>query len=256
MHEHRLAFSDSIEFHPFTTDFSSFHFLTEKELISNPAIHRCFSLARSVSSSKKSIIWEQLSPQGCGIINEENIALKKTFPDYECTELFRVSFWKQEVNNINNIDVLSSQDLIGYLIIKHDICPTLSVNRSHVFEAVFAKYNHPHNCSNGAKDYKVRIGSKCFTAHGVIFCQQNSIFKCCAHVALFSILSLFETDKEISFAEMNKVAGIIPPNTGLSLEAVRKILRHYGVDFYDIDYDEARKSDKDMPNGIPVQRLA
>lgn len=253
MHEHRLASSLSIDFYPFNEKFSCFHFLDEKKLLSNPAIHRCFSLARAVEGTEKSMIWECLSPAGEGIINEENTVLRSYFSDYECKALYRVSFWREKIDK-KSVESLSSENLIGYLIIKNDYCPSQKLNDFHVFEAVFPKYAHPHNCSNGEKGYQVCIANKLVMAYGVIFCQQNSIFKCCAHVALFSILSLSEADKEISFAKMNQIAGIIPPDTGLRPEAIRKILSYYGIDFFAIDYDECE--DQNIKKEIPFQRLA
>ena len=255
MHEHRLARSISTEFSSFDVDFSIFHFLAGNESFNIPAIHRCFSLARSISCNHKSMVLEQLDPAGEGIILEENNAMKIAFCDYCCKALIRISFWQKPVEEVQHLNI-SSDDLIGYLIIKHDISKIADINRSHVFEAVFPKYDHPHNCSHDERKYQIRVGEKLFDANGVIFCQQNSVFKCCAHVALFSILSLFEQDKEISFAKMNEIAGIVPPNTGLGPEAIQKILRYYGIDFCDIDYDEAEKKNPRIKEQIPFQRLA
>jgi len=255
MHEHRLAESLEYDIYQFNHDFSCFKFLCENRLLTNPAIHRCFSLARSVVADEKSIIWERLSPNGEGIINDENKLLKASFPDYKCNCLYRVSFWRKNINNYKIAD-LSSADLIGYLIIKHDDCPSLSTNHFYVFEAVFPKYAHPHNCSYGEKQYQVCFVNKIFEAKGVIFCQQNQIFKCCAHVALFSILSLHEKDEEISFATMNRIANIKIPYTGLNTQAIRKILKHYNVDFYDIDYDETEEYNNNIKNDIPYHKLA
>ena len=55
---------------------------------------------------------------------------------------------------------------------------------------------------------------------------------------------------------MNEIAGIIPPDTGLITESIRKILRYYEVDFYDIDYDQASKGNPNAKDQFPFQRLA
>ena len=255
MHEHRLAKFTSKQIYPFGVNFSVFHFLAKKKYLDTVAIHRCFSLARSVSSDQKSFVFEELDPKGEGIVFEENNAMKVSFPDYLCKSLIRISFWRKDADKVKESRV-SSDDLIGYLIIKHDFSLLAKIDSAHVFEAVFPKYDHPHNCSHDERKYRIRVGESLYDACGVIFCQQNSVFKCCAHVALFSILSLFEHSKEISFAKMNEIAGIKPPNTGLGPEAIRKILCYYGIDFCDIDYDEAEKENSKIKEQIPFQRLA
>ena len=101
-------------------DFSIFHFLANHEFFNIPAIHRCFSLARSIPCSHKSMVLEHLDPTGEGIILEENNAMKVAFCDYCCNELIRISFWRKPVEDVQRLNI-SSDDLIGYLIIKHDI---------------------------------------------------------------------------------------------------------------------------------------
>ena len=108
MHAHRLAKSTLQEFYSFDSQFSVFRFLCGRNHYNIPAIHRCFSLARSISCSEKSIVWEQLDPIGEGIILEENNAIKAVYPDYFCKSLIRVSFWRARKEDVQNFQVSSS----------------------------------------------------------------------------------------------------------------------------------------------------
>ncbi len=134
---------------------------------------------------------------------------------------------------------LTGGDLLGYGIIKEDVVP----NRPpywHVFESVFLKYRHKHNCVPEEPAFEVLCGAGEYRVRGVMYCQQNGLNKSCAHVALRSLLSRIHTGQDIAYGEMNGVARkrnpALVPGDGLTSEQIRDILGHYGVTFDDYDY--------------------
>lgn len=138
---------------------------------------------------------------------------------------------------------MSGKDLIGYAILKHDIVESTDYDHWHVFEAVFRKYPHPHNCVPASTVFKVTIGDKHYSVHGVLYCQQNALNKSCAHVALRSLISRHLPEGDIAYRKINDLAEIHPesekkPGDGLTVAEIRKVLQGLGIGFRDIDYTQ------------------
>ena len=236
--EHRLCDPyDDVLFFDTNNQFSNFDFIRFKLGISDdiPALHRCFSLARDAGMS--TIILENIHPTG--IISAEEKALKEAYPAYECRGVYRISFWKRQILTIKQWEKSSDASPIGYLILKKDYVPGAEESKTiHVFEAVFADSviclpdSHRYNHCNTV--YHVKLINRVFEIKGVIFAQQNGLSKCCAHVALYSILSMHnERNLEPCFTKMN---AIIEKDTstaakGLMLADIKKILNAYGVQY-------------------------
>ena len=138
---------------PMDGDFSIFSFLDEKGWLSISQIHRCFSIARSEGATRFAL--EELDPKGVGIIQEENEWLRGRFPDFECRGLWRISFWKLDRCRL----ILRRNIPVGVMLVKHD-APNDGKHHDviHVFEAVFPKYNHPHNCVHSETLHFYKIG--------------------------------------------------------------------------------------------------
>lgn len=73
-----------------------------------------------------------------------------------------------------------------------------------------------------------------------MYCQQNSLNKACAQVALRSLLSRILPAQDILYRDMNVIAHQIDQNfrigQGLDSTKIRAILDHYGVLYDDLDY--------------------
>jgi hypothetical protein len=151
---------------------------------------------------------------------------------------------------------LTSDRLIGYFIAKKDSVPTIGKNDWHVFEAVFRKYQHNHNCVARQVSYPVKIAGHHFEIEGVIYCQQNELNKACAQVALRSLCSLHRPLGEITYEKINKAAATIlgryDPKAGLSVPRIRAVLQTFGLGFSDIDYSEEESS---VRSEFPYQKL-
>ena len=249
--EHRTIFPERIEVYPSHSPFSSFDFV-ENHFGGIDSVRRCFSLARSLGT--KTIILEKTVPKG--LILEENEELTEYFPDYEFKGAVRLSFWKRAFNNIYHIEKLSSKDLNGYAIIKRDKIKSRKFDKWHIFEAVFKKNPHPYNCIARPKKFKLVCGNTRFSIKGILYCQQNTLNKACAQVALRSLLSNHLSNGDISYKEINELAGIAPesgrkPGKGLTVTDIRRILKEVDVGFRDIDYTQ----NEEYRNTLPYQKF-
>ena len=233
MFEHRLCQALTSRVISLNQPFSCFDFIEGMFGSGQNAIHRCFSLARSFET--QTLVLEELDPLGEGIILAENKELQIRYPEYKSQYLSRLSFWQKEIKSIEDLTMDDNESLVGYAIIKNDCIP--KHDATHVFEAVFRKYSHKHNCVRKGQSFDVRVGNSIFSAQGALFAQQNGISKCCAHVALYTILCNNFPDKEPSFAQMTQIVnGLHKESLDLDPYEIRKILDFYGLEYHDIYY--------------------
>jgi hypothetical protein len=234
--EHRLVRSESITVpENFLPPFSSFTHV-EINYGDSISIRRLFSLARANKAIK--LITEKIPP--VGIIDSENAEIKSYYPDHYMPDLHRISFWRQEILG-QDIHTDSGEKLTGYAILKHDVVPSKHYDYWHVFEAVFEKYLHPHNCVPSPCLYSVLIADRTIPISGVLYAQQNVLNKACAQVALRSLISRIKND-DISYKEINDLARpLVPgfePAKGLNAKQIQAVLRGLDIPFKDLDYSQ------------------
>ncbi len=250
MDVHRRVTPLAVELLSVEAPFSSFSWV-ESNLCPTEAIKRCFSLARAMGV--RSLVVEDIPAKG--VIAAENKELLALAPDYQMGTLKRLSFWREALSSAKDLASVDAKELCGYALVKWELIPSSGFNRWHIFEAVFRKYQHEHNCVPRQNDYTVRIADAEFTLPGVLYAQQNTLTKVCAHVALRTLLGRCLAVGDVCYAEMNRIARAVNPSdfnpsNGLSVAHIRAILSHYGVPFRDIDYDEEdRKEKKDKKKG-------
>jgi hypothetical protein len=252
---HRRAVASHIL--PFLSDqpFSCFDW-AEANHFSTESIRRCFSLARSLGM--RSFIVEDIPAEG--IIHAENQELNALVPDHTMPELKRLSFWTEPIADVTAVASTNPAALCGYAIVKHDRVPSRNRDRWHVFEAVFRKYPHEHNCVPTQGNYRLRVSDTEFTIPGILYAQQNGLNKVCAHVALRTLLSRQVPAGDLSYAEINRLAakaapGPYDPAAGLGPPHIRAILRHFKLAFRDIDYAEEENISKDIRLTHPFQKF-
>lgn len=249
--DHRKAAGEDFKIFPLQQPFSFFDFI-EKSFGDYDSIRRIFSLSRS--SLAQTLVLEPIP--ACGIITEENEDIKILHPNYLNKELLRLSFWKQEIID-SNLTALTSEDLVGYAILKRDVEPDTQCDRWHIFESVFTKYPHAHNCVPRAHVYELRVGKQLFEIQGVLYCQQNELNKACAQVALRSLLSRVLPEGDISFRRINEIADSVypgfSPSKGLDAPQLRNILTELGLRFNDVDYSLEEDGFRDE---LPYQKYA
>jgi hypothetical protein len=93
----------------------------------------------------------------------------------------------------------------------------------------------------------------------VLYCQQNTLNKVCAHVALRSLLAGRLKAGDISYSKLNEIARSVSganydPANGLGPVQIRAILNHLDVPFRDIDYVESEKSNPNIREELPFQK--
>jgi len=248
--KHRKAVGAALEVHLLKPPFSLFDFV-EDRFGGVDSIRRLFSLARSAST--QTLICETIEPQG--IVAEENEDILEVLPDYQNPDLIRISFWKKEIT-APDTKSLCDNDLAGYALFKHDVSRAKNIDKWHVFEAVFQKYPHDHNCVPRSQWYGVRVGERSFSILGVLYCQQNGLNKACAQVALRSLLSRILPERDISYQRLNEIATTVhpgfDPGNGLTVQQIRGILSELNVKFQDIDYTTG---DKQLRQELPYQKF-
>lgn len=253
MDEHRRAVADGYEIFPLEPPFSFFDFI-ETRFGDYNSIRRLFSLARSFVCD--TLIVEPLL--ATGIIAEENEDILSRYPDYQNPALLRLSFWKRKpAGQPGHVSSPENDDLIGYAILKHDLIVTANIDRWHIFEAVFVKYPHEHNCVPHARKYRLMVRGMPCSIEGILYCQQNTINKACAQVALRSLLSGCLPEGDISYRRINQLAEEVNPGfdpaQGLSVPQIRAILSALEIGFNDIDYCEG---DAQLRQDLPYQKYA
>jgi hypothetical protein len=243
MPEHRLVHAiTQCTFYDFTPPFSSFSFI-DNDYGGSTAIRRLFSLARSNGAQTLAI--EKIPP--VGIIASENAEIKKYYPDHHMPDLHRISFWRSAFQGAKT-DVKSIDQFIGYAILKHDIVPSKIdlatdsyYDRWHVFEAVFEKFQHPHNCVPSPCSYSVLVDNTHLQIKGLLYAQQNGLNKACAQVALRSLISRIRPN-DISYKEINDFASPLTshfkPENGLNVRQMRTVLNGLNIPFRDMDYSQ------------------
>lgn len=235
--------------------FSLYDF-AERYGFTEDSVRRCCSLARAKGC--KTLVMEKIPI--CGLLKDENDELSRMgYWSDSC--VYRLSFFSCRVWHRLWLDCCADSRLEGYVILKHD-GKSSSKARWYVFESVFRKYQHNHNCIAAQRNYVVRCGSRHFNIAGVLYCQQNGLNKSCAHVALQSVLSKAGHD-DVRYSEMNRIAagsvakGAYIPSDGLLSNQVADILKAYDVPFKALDYDaEREKRGSDMMREIaPYQKI-
>ncbi len=254
MDEHRTIHPHNAEIISTTPPFSCFQFV-EDNFVSSLAVHRCFSLARS--EGIQTLVVEEI--EEAGLVSDENKEILTYVPDHKMTGLKRLSFWRSGFKRRIALNSKTDSNLIGYAIIKKDCAPSRRYNKWHIFEAVFSKYSNNHNCVPRLPKYKIEICGKEFNVDGVLYCQQNTLNKVCAHVALRSLIARRLKDGDISYSEINRLAktglqGNFRPENGLSPIHIKAILEGLSIPFRDIDYTESEKSNPNIREELPFQK--
>ena len=97
-----------------------------------------------------------------------------------------------------------------------------------------------NNCVPVEKEFKVTVCGKSFKVKGVLYCQQNSLNKACAQVALRSLILNATDHEDISYRKIHDLAmdggKDFDPGGGLSAWRIQKVLHGLSIPFEDMDY--------------------
>jgi len=244
--DHRLIRATQVTVASIDPPFSSFAHIDSLYEDNNPAIRRLFSLARAQDAH--TLVIEEIQP--AGIIIDENDEITQYCNDFQMTGLKRISFWKSvfTVADVADTNTLQEKECLGYVILKRDQSLVKKYHKWHVFEAVFKKYDHKHNCVPNPAKYEVTVGNKRLSITGLLFAQQNGLNKCCSQVALRSVISRI-SNTDVSYREINGFAQAasssgFDPAKGLTTTQIRSILNGFKIPFRDFDYEQGLKGDR------------
>jgi len=233
---------------PLERPFSNFAFVDSRYAPGHFALRRIFSQARAAGC--KALVVEDI--EATGAVAEEQQALAALDASYDCPVLQRLTFWTSSSSDGTALPELSSRFLTGYAVVKRDVLPGRGIDLLHVFESVFRKHPHVHNCVPGCRQYRLRCLGDSFAVRGVMYCQQNALNKACAHVAIRSLLTLFRTDQDFPYRPMNDVASVLAtlpfdPGRGLNSDQISAVLRHHGLALREINYELPDVAATDFP---------
>lgn len=249
----RLTPASKIEFVDLKRPRSNFLFVEQNFKGSQP-LRRIFSQARSGECA--TLVIEDVAPEGP--VADENEEIGDLFPDHNMAGLQRLSFWKKAVISVEDINALTDTDCFGYVLVKHDVCPTRKIDKWHVFEAAISKYDHIHNYGPCAKPVPFLVGEKRFQLTAILYCQQNGLNKACAQVSLRSLCAPYLESLDLTYRQINDLAfaGVTPrtPWEGLRSFQIPKVLKGLGIPYFELDYQppEAAK----LRQAVPYQRIA
>lgn len=210
--------------------FSNFAFC-EARYRAHPVLRRILSLARKLKY--RSVLIEEIREGDCALLAEENAALRIRCPEFDQSVVHRLSFYSSLADTAPQ-----PHEFLGYAIIKVDHFQDGS-DRAHIYESILRPTRGPadNNFIHTRREFDVSTSAGTGKITGVLYAQQNDFTFVCAHVALRTILSSVLAAGDVTYQELNAVAGIdhthsrVGEGRGLNPGQIETILNHYGVSF-------------------------
>jgi len=140
-------------------------------------------------------------------LSEENEDLNIRLRGAVESKSYRLSFFKKEVHEKQQIEEIVADDFIGYAIIKTDRLPSSEV-RTRIYESVVTPSRFPNNFIRGMKEWRCTVFGNKFYVRGYLYAQQNNLTNVCAHVALRTVAANYHREGDMSYREMNNIVGI------------------------------------------------
>jgi len=219
--------------------FSNFLFI-DREYAAHPVMRRIFSLARK--HGFQSVLIEDLEESRCPLLAEENEALALRLPSFTGSVVQRLSFFRSRAGHEPG-----TRDFIGSAIFKSDSFSGLPNPRSHVSEALLPspRSSQENNFIHCGRRYDFHTAVGDFSASGALYAQQNDMTFVCAHVALRTALAGLLPEGDITYAELNRLAGIdhqtkqVGGGIGLDPDQMEAVLNGLGVAYEKIVHEPA-----------------
>lgn len=221
--------------------FSNFLFVDHHGGSSN-VLRRIFSLARKLGYH--SLLIESIAEADCPLLVEENAALKLRSPDFQKSEVRRLSFFRCPIGGSP-----APEDFLGYVVFKSDHYAGLPKPRDHVYEAVMPPFRQTeqNNFIHCFQTYTVNTTVGAFSVKGVLYAQQNDRTFVCAQVALRTALASMLPDADVTYARLNALAGVdhqtrkVGEGRGFGPEDIEKILTGMSISFEKIVHEPSKQ---------------
>lgn len=223
--------------------FSNFLFV-DRRYRSNNVLRRIFSLARK--HGYHSLLIEEIAEADCGLLAEENAALRSRQPEFQSAVVHRLSFFR-----CPNDRTPTPSDFIGYVIVKTDTFAGQPKPKDHVYESVLPSFRQAeqNNFIHCARRYGVNTSIGTFAVTGVLYAQQNVLTFVCAHVSLRSALAAILPEADVTYARLNALAGVdhqtrkVGEGRGLNPRDIEAILNGVGIPFEKIVHEPRQQLD-------------
>ena len=220
--------------------FSNFLFV-DRNYGSSNVLRRIFSLARKLGY--RSLLIEKIVEADCTLLAEENAALKLRAPDFQKSEVRRLSFFRCPIGGTP-----APSDFLGYVVFKSDFYAGLTKPEDHVFEAVMPPFRQTeqNNFIHCFRIYTINTTLGSFPVTGVLYGQQNDKTFVCAHVALRTALACSLPEKDVTYARINALAGVdhvsrkVGGGGGFGPEDIEKILNGLNINFEKIVHEPSQ----------------
>ncbi|MBT6052852.1 MAG: hypothetical protein HOG49_39125 [Candidatus Scalindua sp.] len=230
----RTTSSSSFEIIPIKRPFSMFEFV-ESRFNQSASLRRILSQVRLQGG--KTIVVEKIDK--ADDLDEENEDIKKCFPAFNQSESFRLSFFTKSFSTKRGLGTAHNNEFLGYAIVKTDNVSSSPV-RSKVYESVTLPSRHPNNFIRGVQKWTCNVLDNKFVVEGYLYAQQNTITNACAHVALRTVAARYHKEIDMSYREMNLIAGVDHINRkgghGLDSTEMVRILEAAGARCFVGDY--------------------
>jgi hypothetical protein len=221
--------------------FSNFLFVDRNYRSSN-VLRRIFSLARKLGYH--SLLIEEIAEEDCPLLAEENAALRLRQPDFQKSEVHRLSFFSCATGGIPG-----PSDFLGYAVFKSDYYKDVPKPKDHVFEAVMPPFRQTehNNFIHCFSTYTVNTTLGAFQVPGVLYGQQNDQTFVCAHVALRTALASMLPEADVTYARLNALAGVdhqtrkVGEGRGFGPDDIERILGSLGISFEKIVHEPSQK---------------
>ena len=205
----KLPFSD--------IGFSNFEFVARRFGGTN-TLRRIFSLARKLGY--RSMLEEKINDDHPSKYAEDE-ALRKSGQGFTHSEMYRLSFF----TSLRNVTP-TQNEFLGYVVVRTDWYDN-KPSWTYVYESVLKPFRTEaqNNFLHCKRKYQVANQYGVFEVEGTLYAQQNGITSICAHVALRSVLSLLLPAGDISYSEINRLAGRQPTDTkGLTARQIKNVI--------------------------------
>ncbi len=232
----RTASSKNCEIISIKQPFSFFDFADER-FCKVRSLRRLLSQIRLLGGS--TMVIEEIGK--ADDLDEENDDIRKSYPDFNQSESFRLSFFTKVFSTKRGLITADNNEFIGYAIVKTDKISS-SLEKSRIYESVIPSSRHPNNFIRGKQKWACCVSNNIFEIDGYLYAQQNNITNVCAHVALRTAAARYRK-LDMSYREMNNLVGIDhvkkKANAGLDTKEMVQILEAAGARCFVGDYTNA-----------------
>ena len=186
--------------------FSNFQFV-EREFDGLVSLRRIFSQVRQLGG--RTLVLEQIDSKDAEDIREENEDLTIRCPTFSKSATYRLSFFTKRITSTGDLLTATDEDFLGYALVKRDDLPDgQGFNGTRIYESVIHSSHRSNNYIRSARTWACLVADTQFRVKGLLYAQQNSATNVCAHAALRTAVSHFHPNGDMTYREMNKVAGI------------------------------------------------